>query len=98
MLVVVARVLVTVLVKVSRERRGVDGTRVSAFPRIFHLLSCMLCFLSGMHQGQFRTTLQCPVCRTESSVYETFQYLPVPLPEVFGNFSFRVFLYLDPLE
>ncbi len=31
-------------------------------------------------------------------MYETFQYLPVPLPEVHGNFGVRVFPYLDPAE
>ena len=48
------------------------------------------------NQGQFRTTLQCPGCGYETSNFDTFQYLSLPIPALDEDIPVRVYPYLDP--
>ncbi len=50
------------------------------------------------YQGQYRTALRCPGCGHESPVFETFQYLSLPIPTVLEELTIRVVPYLNPAE
>ncbi len=46
-------------------------------------------------QGQYKQSLHCTQCGHESSSYEAFQYLAVPLPAVSVTINVRLFPYLN---
>jgi hypothetical protein len=51
-----------------------------------------------LFQGQLKQVLRCSRCGHESPSYETFQYLPVPLPAVLTTLHVRVFPYVSHSE